>query len=180
MKHLAWLARRRGTVLALGAGTVLIAAALLLHGLAVRPLERRVLALQAQRQAPRDGMLERLGDDLARQDSPRAQLDSFYAYFERDEALTDRLARVHTIARSLGIEIKRADYRLSSQPQRRLDRYQMSVPIQASYPTLRAFVTTVLRELPTLSLEQIQLQRKDVADGAVEAQVSFTFYLARP
>lgn len=179
MNRLTWLLQRRSTQLALWTGVALISVSLALHGLVVKRLEQRVEALQVKRDGPRDAMLERLGDDLARQDSPHAQLTSFYGYFARDEGLTHRLARVHAIARSLGLEIKRAEYRLNSQPERKLDRYQMIVPIEGSYLMVRAFVTAVLAALPTLSLEQVQFQRRDVADGAVDAQISFTFYLAK-
>jgi hypothetical protein len=179
MKRLTWLLRRHGTALALWGGALLIGAGLGLHWLVVRPLGQRVDTLQAQPQGPRDGAVERMGEALDSPESPRARLDGFYRHFERDDRLTDRLGRVHGIARKLGLEIKRADYRLDSQPGRRLDRYQMTVPIQGSYPSIRAFVSAVLRELPTVSLEQIQFQRKEVADGSVDTQISFVFHLAK-
>jgi hypothetical protein len=179
MKRLTWLLRRHGTALALWGGALLIGTALGLHWLLVRPLAERLDTLQAQRQGPRDGTLQRLGDALDSPESPPARLDAFYRHFERDDRLTDRLGRVHGIARKLGLEIKRADYRLDSQPGRKLDRYQMTVPVQGSYPSIRAFVSTVLRELPTVSLEQIQFQRKDVADGTVDTQISFVFHLSK-
>lgn len=179
MNRLAWLFRRHGATIALWAGLLLIAAALALHGLAVRPLQQSLEAVQAQPRGPREGKLERLGDDLARQESPNAQLASFYAYFSTDDRLTDSLAKVYAIARSLGLEMKRADYRLNSQPGRRLDRYQMTVPIQGSYTAIRAFVTAVLRAQPTMALEQVQFQRKDIGEPIVDAQISFTFYLAQ-
>jgi hypothetical protein len=179
VNRLAWLIRRYATTLAVGAGLLLIAAATALHGLAIRPLQHRLDALEARDSGPRDGKLERLGDDLAREDSPHAQLARFHAYFRQDDQLTDSLAKVYAIARSLGLEMKRAEYRLSSQPGRKLDRYQMTVPIQGSYTTIRAFVTTTLRAQPTMALEQVQFQRKDVGDTVVDAQISFTFYLAQ-
>lgn len=179
MKRALWLLRWRGAGLALWAGAVLMAAALGLHWTVVRPLAQRVDALQARAPGPRAGALERMGDALSSPDSTRARLDTFYRHFERDEHLTDRLARVHAIATRLGLEIKRADYRLDSQPGRRLDRYLMTVPVQGSYPATRAFVSAVLRDLPTVSLEQVQFQRKDVAEGSVDAQISFVFHLAK-
>ena len=177
MKRIVWLLRRHGATLALWTGAVLVAAALSLHWLVVRPLTQRVDALQTQREGPRAGALQRMGDALVSTESPRARLDTFYRHFEGDKGLSDRLARVHAIAGKLGLELKRADYRLDSQPGRRLDRYQMTLPVQGPYPLIRAFVSAVLRELPTVSLEQIQFQRKDVADGSVDTQISFIFHL---
>lgn len=179
MKRLLWLLRRRGSYIALWLGLSLCAAALALHGLAVKPLQRRVVELQAQAQAPREGMLAKLGDELAREDDPQTQLAGFYSFFAREDPLVDRLAQVHAVARGLGLEIRRAEYRLNSHADRKLDRYQMVVPIQGHYTTIRRFVTTVLREQPTLSLEQISFQRKGIGESAVDAQVSFTLYLGK-
>jgi hypothetical protein len=179
MNRLVWLLRRRGSSIALWLGMVLSALALALYGLAVQPLQTRLVELQAQTAAPRNGTLARLGDELARENDPQVQLANFYGFFAHEEPLTERLARVHATARRLGLEMKRGDYRLNSQPDRKLDRYQMVLPIQGNYAAIRGFVTTVLREQPTLSLEQIVFQRKDIGEGAVDAQVTFTFYLAK-
>jgi hypothetical protein len=179
VSRLAWMLRRRGQPLALAGGALLIAGALAMHDLVLPPLAQRVKSLQAQRKPPRDGMLERLGDELARADSPRAQLTGFYGHFERDAPLTERLARMHAIAQRLKLEMTRADYKLASVPERRLDRYQMVLPIRGAYPTIRRFIGEVLREMPTLALESIQFQRKEVGDGAVEAQITFVFFIAK-
>jgi hypothetical protein len=179
MKRLVWLLRRHAAALSLAAGALLVAAALGLHWRVVRPLAQQVQALQAATPGPRAGALDRMGEALAGPETARARLDRFYRHFARDERLTERLARVDAIANKLGLEIKRADYRLDSQPGRRLDRYQMTVPMQGSYTAIRAFVGAVLRDLPTVSLEQIQFQRKDVAEGKVDTQISFIFHLAR-
>lgn len=179
MSRLTWCLRRRGTMLALWGGVVLIGAAMALHGLAVRPLQQSLDARPAPSGSPRAGRLDQLADDLAFQDTPRAQLAGFYAYFSTDDRLTDCLAKVYAVARSLGLEMKRAEYRLNSQPGRKLDRYHMTVPMQGNYATIRAFVTAVLRSQPTLALEQVQFQRKDIGEAVVDAQISFTFYLVK-
>jgi hypothetical protein len=179
VNRLVWLLRHRGSSIALWLGIALTAAALALHGLAAQPLHQRLAQLQARSDAPRNGTLARLGDELARDAEPQAQLAGFYGFFAKEEPLTERLARLHATARRLGLEMKRADYRLTAQADRKLDRYQMVVPIQGPYTAIRGFVTTVLREQPTLALEQILFQRKAIGEGAVDAQVTFTFYLAK-
>jgi hypothetical protein len=179
VNRLSWQVRRRAAPIALWTGAALIVGALGVHWFAVRPLEARVEALQSQRKGPREGQLDRLGEELQRRGSTSEQLASFYAYFARDEQLAEQLARVHGIAEGLGLEIKRADYRMSSTPERKLDRYQMVVPVQGSYPVVRSFITAVLRDSPTLSIEQVQFQRKDIAVDAVDTQISFTLYLAK-
>lgn len=179
MNRLLWLLRRHGSNIALWLGIVLSALALALHGLAVQPLQMRLLELQIQSDAPRNATLTRLGDELARDNDPQVQLANFYSFFAKEDSLTDRLARVHATARRFGLDMKRGDYRMNALAERKLDRYQMVLPIQGHYTTIRSFVTTVLREQPTLSLEQIVFQRKGIGEGAVDAQVTFTFYIAK-
>lgn len=177
MNRLLWWLRRHGQPYALAAGLALIAAALAAQWLAVGPLGRQIETAQAQREQ-RDATLERMSDALLRQDAPQARLDQFYGHFAtRGAPLAHGLERVHAIAAAHQLEMKRAEYRLSHPPGQKLDRYRMVVPIQGDYTTLRAFVSAVLHELPTLSLDQIQLQRQDIADGRLDAQITFTFYL---
>jgi hypothetical protein len=179
MSRLAWLLRRRADAIALALAALLIAGALGVHHALVRPLAQRVDTLQAQRQTGREQRVDRLDDALARAASPDARLTAFHAHFAQDPALSERLARLHGIARESGLELEQADYRLVSRPESRLDRYQMVLPLVAPYPRLRAFVAAALREMPTLSLDAIRLQRPDVSDGTAQAQVTFTFFVAR-
>lgn len=177
MKRALWLLRRRGPALALGVGAALLVLGLVLHQLAVQPLATRVQALETQRMPARESMLDRAGDVLARSDSPRTQLTAFYGHFEGEASLTARLARLHTIASGLKLELPRADYKLASAPERRLARYQMVLPVRGRYPVIRRFIGEALREMPTLALESIQFQRKEVGDGTVDALITFVFFV---
>jgi len=183
MNRVLWWLGRRSAALALGVGVVLSVAALMLQEFAVKPMEQRIEAMQHQPQAARNSVRaaahETLGDDLARPDSPRQQLANFYAFFANDERLADRLARVYSIARAHGLEMKRADYRLNHPAQRKLGRYQMTVPLHGSYPAIRAFVTEVQREMPTLAIERITFQRQQVGDSEVDAQISLIFFVVK-
>jgi hypothetical protein len=181
VRRFAWWLHRHARQLALALGISAIAGALALHGLVVRPLSQRVEASQAQRKPPRDGLIERLDGELARsgESAPSAQLAAFYRHFADGVPLAERLARLHRIASGMGLEIKRADYRLSSRAEHKLDRYQMVLPVEGSYPRLRAFIDAALRDMPTLSLDSVTLQRPDAAAGTVQAQVTFTFFMAR-
>jgi hypothetical protein len=179
MSRLAWLLQRRGNTLVLALGVALVALTLIVHHALVRPLAVRVEAQQAERAGGREQRVERLDDALARAASPTSQLAAFHAHFTHDPPLTDRLVRLHGIAAEQGLEIEQAEYRLTQSPDSRLDRYQMVLPLVAPYPKVRAFVGEALREMPTLSLDAIRLQRPDVADGTARAQITFTLFVAR-
>lgn len=179
MNRVIWLLRRRGAQLALWAGIALIGGSLAFNWLGVKPLEERVAALESARSLKREGQHGRLEDELSRPGSPGVQLANFYEYFSRDDSLTDLLAKLHAVAAASELEMKRAEYRMSSLRDRKLDRYQVIVPIRGSYRTIRIFVAGALRELPTMSLDQVQFQRKEIGDDVVDAQISFTFHLSK-
>ncbi len=173
--RLIWWAERRTPQLAAALGLVLIMLALAIHTLLLAPLEQQRLALSAQ--TSRGAATQRGADAAAAAQSPQAQLAGFYAHFQPGVPLPDGLERVHQIATRLGIELSNADYQLTSPPGSKLARYRMNVNLRANYPVLRRFVGTVLRELPTLALDQIGMQRNEIGEAELDVRLGFSFYL---
>jgi hypothetical protein len=179
VKRLLWLLRWRTSRVVLCAGLALLVAAQAFTWTAVKPLEKRLEALERARSVEPKAQLARMDDELARQSSPRHQLASFYGYFARTDNVTEQLSKLYDIAKANGLEMQRAEYRMSSVANRKLKRYQVVIPIQGSYRSMRAFIASALRELPTMSLDHVQFQRKAVGENTVDGQVSFSFHLAR-
>jgi hypothetical protein len=179
LSRVLWLVRRHASGMALGTGLVLMLSALAMQALAIRPLEARLETLERELRGGRQGPVAAAQRALERSDGPRAQLAAFYGHFERGERLTDLLAVLHGVGQHAGLELQRAEYRLSSLPERRLERYQVVLPVRGSYPTIRRFIADVLAELPTVSLDHVQFQRREVGETVVEAQVTLSFHLPR-
>lgn len=179
MKRALWMLRRHASAWALWMGLALVLGSLALQWGAIRPLQAQLEALENATSGKRESHIAGAGQALERPTGPRAQLAAFYGYFDRGDKLTDLLATLHVVGRGAGLEIKRAEYRMSSSPERKLDRYQVLLPIRGSYQAIRAFIATALHELPTLSLDQVQFQRKEVGEPTIDAQVSFSFHLSR-
>ncbi|CAD5369840.1 conserved hypothetical protein [Rubrivivax sp. A210] len=177
MNKALWLLRHHGATLALWGGVALALLALVANALVMQPLQEQLAAL-AEVQA-RSGGTERAADAAARAGTPAQQLADFYAHFDKAPKLTVLLGRLNAVAKASGLELASAEYRLSSSPDQRLQRYQIVIPVTGSYRTIRVFVARALRELPTMSLDLVQLQRKSIADTDVEAQISFTLHLPR-
>jgi uncharacterized small protein (DUF1192 family) len=174
-----WLVRWRAPQLALWIGLALVAASQAFTGVAVRPLEERIALLERDRATRPQTEIQRIDAELERQTSPRQQLASFYGFFTRGQNITEQLAKLYDIAKANGLEMQRAEYRMSSVANRKLDRYQVIVPLQGSYSAIRVFVAAALRELPTMSLDHVQFQRKAVGESTVDGQITFSFHLAR-
>ena len=115
---------------------------------------------------------------LIRASSPGAQLAVFYKFFDREETLTDWLARIYTIGKGVGIEITSADYRLTAMAGR-LDRYQVTVPIKGTSAQIRAFAENLLNDVPIMSLDHVNFRRKGTSEAVVEAEISLSLYLPK-
>lgn len=177
MARLAWWLRRHGGSAALVAGTALALGALALQAWGTRPIESRLDALDRAGGPPARSPAADTVE--SRPGGARMQLARFYRHFEREEPLTDHLAALYALARKTGLALDSAEYRWQRGGDRKFDRYRVVLPLQGSYRSVRVFVAAALREIPTMSVEQVQFRRQDIGDETVEAQVSLTFHLAR-
>jgi hypothetical protein len=151
------------------------AATLFLLGV-LRPLEERGRMLDARlAQAER-----RSGEPAsARPAGAAAKLAAFYAFFDKGEQPAEWLGRLHQIAARSGVELRSADYRMQ-RAAGRLERYEITLPVSATYPQLRAFLRGTLAEIPVLSLDQVAIKRQRASDGQVQAEVRVTLHMVKP
>ena len=57
-----------------------------------------------------------------------------------------------------------------------ITRYRVSFPVTGPYPQVRQFIDAVLVALPAVSISELNIERKTIADGNVEARLRLTFY----
>jgi hypothetical protein len=174
MPRLLWWLRRRGRGAAMVAGVLLALAGAALQMFGTRDLEARLEAIEDSIGVRPAGP----APDL-RTESPRMQLAAFYRHFERPDPVTDHLATLYVLARQSGLVLDAAEYRLQRNTDRKFDRYQVVLPLTGSYGSVRVFVTAALREIPTMSVDQLQFRRQEIGDSQIDAQVSLSFHLAR-
>lgn len=130
-----------------------------------RALETRLLSMQiaAKRAPPRavsgapaSGFIDRL-PDTAVASAVVGQLE--------------QLARAH------GLQLLRGQYAQMPVPGTSLLRWQLSLPIEAEYPNIVAFVATSLQALPTLALDELKLKRDTIETATLDADLRFNLYL---
>ena len=172
----AWVERARRELGALGMlALILIAGAAALHYYGVKPLEakRDLLEERLARQAARD----RASDArLLRDAAPAAKLAAFYRFLQTGEKTTDSLKKISTIARSAGVELASAEYKLQKTDSH-IARYEIALPLSGSYAHIRAFLDKALQDIPVLSLDQISFHRKNAGDANVQADARLTLHL---
>jgi Tfp pilus assembly protein PilO len=157
-------------------GLVLLAVAAVLQVVRVMALERDIDALQTEA-----GNLQqrlRSGQGLGRPNETSAeQLATFYAYFPQGDAAPALLGKIHAAAARNGIVLRSGEYKFDRQPDQKLARYYVTLPVVGSYSQLRKFIAAVLADVPAASIDEIQMRRESIANTSLEARIRLSLYL---
>ena len=76
-----------------------------------------------------------------------------------------------------GIVLEQGKYTFSPAAANRLARYTFEFPVKADYGNIRNFIDKALAAIPALGLDKLHLERKNVGDTLVSAEVGFVIYL---
>lgn len=156
------------------AAIAIVAAAAAFLALVQAPMEQELGTLEASIRASRDEPAARL-----RTATPSSQMNAFYAFFAQPLATHEWLAKLHAIGRASGVELPTADYRLMPTGTR-LTRYQLTLPLNATYSQARAFMANALNEIPVLSVDQASFRRTRAGDPWLEVEIVMTLHLLEP
>ncbi|MNM99435.1 hypothetical protein D3C76_595820 [compost metagenome] len=110
---------------------------------------------------------------------PGKQLDDFRRKLPAQLDATAAIDRIYELAAQERITLARGEYALGTDPKTRLARYQILLPVRGSYPQLRRFMHALVNELPAVVLEDVDLQRKRIADTELTGRIRMTLYLSR-
>ncbi|AYH41984.1 GspMb/PilO family protein [Azoarcus sp. DN11] len=160
-------------------GALLLAAAaagtlsVVLPGLGARERAgQQVLRAQAQAAAARRGEVP---DALP----PARQLDDFYAGLPPQLAATKAIDGLYTAADAEKISLARGEYSLAVEQGSDMARYQILLPVRGTYAQLRRFLDAAIAKVPGLSVEDLDIQRKEVSETELEGRIRMTLYLSR-
>jgi hypothetical protein len=132
--------------------------------------ENRTLAIRA-------AQAEAASRDARKPKSAATEAIDFDRFFKRPERETDWLRKVHDLAGRQGIALNQASYATVAEPDLGLVRYQITLPVQATYPQVRRLVASLLNEIPVLALESVTFERKEPSAPVVDAQLKLTLFL---
>jgi hypothetical protein len=104
-------------------------------------------------------------------------LETFYRFFPPAASAPDLLDKLYSSASRRAIVLDQAEYRLTRERDGKLSRYQITLPVRATYPQLRGFVEDVLAQIPSAALEGIGFRRDAISAESVDAQIRFVVYL---
>ncbi len=136
------------------------------------------LALQASGIAGAQARLAELAADQTRLEARSARpLDGARApvALPPESALPDILRAIAESAKKQGVATESGDYRQSRED--RILRCRLVLPVQASYPQLRAWLAETLNSHPGAALDELNVHRAATAEGVVQGRVQISLYL---
>jgi len=153
---------------------VLLAGAALAHWAVVQPAQQRLAAAHAD-----IARLHALRAAAAPVRSQPVTLVSAQAPL-RGASPPELVRQLVALAEAEQIAVAQSDYQRQDHPAARMLQFQVVQPVRASYPQLRRYIASVLRELPNASLDQVSARRDSVAQGQLEVKLRWSFWIAQP
>jgi hypothetical protein len=108
---------------------------------------------------------------------PEQSPQQFAASLPTREQIPAILGVVLVQATDAGVVLEQGRYTFSPATSNRLARYTFEFPVKASYGNIRTFIDKSLAALPALGLDKLHVERKNVGDTVVSAEVGFVIYL---
>jgi hypothetical protein len=95
---------------------------------------------------------------------------------QRDDAPTV-VGKVFEQAEAAGVELAKGQYEYVPARDGVAARYRMTFPVRTTYPKLREFMDRTLVALPAVAVEGLRVERKNVGDETVEAELKLSAYV---
>lgn len=175
-----WLARVRFGVAypdwagLLAVGLALVA--LVLHGVILPAQEDRLAELEQQvAGVEKSARRLRMRTDAV----ATTQASAGEGRFVAPERLADRLRQLQALLDEAELAVDSIDYRRSGSKDALIERYVVTLPLEASYRVVRGFLARVREQLPGCAIEEVSLQRQRIEDDTLTAQVRLVFFVRR-
>lgn len=138
-----------------------------------------VLARAQQQSSFVVGELERAHKSQNHRSSPPKQAAHSDAPWRNLSAIEtgEAITRMLQLAQAQGLTLQQSDYHQQPLPALQAIQVQITQPVKATYPQLRGYIESVLREVPQASLDHVSARRDTVAQGQLEARLRWTLWL---
>jgi Tfp pilus assembly protein PilO len=109
--------------------------------------------------------------------SPQQQATSFVSKLPTRNNVPEIMATIVSVATASGIKLERGSYEYIATDTDTIARYEMSLPVTGSYPQVKEFVENVLATVPSIALDSMRIERGDIADSVIAADLKFSILL---
>ncbi len=110
-------------------------------------------------------------------------LSEFYQTFPTALSIPDTLSQLNALATKQQLLLNSGDYKLNkiavknNAGTRVLTQYEMVLPVEGSYNKVRAFISSILSNLPSVAIADIQIERESTLSPSVDARLVLIFYV---
>ncbi len=111
--------------------------------------------------------------------APDAEVNDYINTFPSLTTRASKLNELVAIAKQQQLLLNEVTYKTESNVQQPLNRYEVDLSVLASYAEIHIFLSTVLKKMPFVAIESLNLSRTSALEEAVEARIQLTFYFKR-
>jgi hypothetical protein len=158
------------------AGLFLLLVSLGLQLLLVDPLRADIEVLRGELSAQRRKQVQKPDPQ---EDASKRQAAFFSSLPDSSDTL-HAVAVLNRAAKAGAFTLSNGEYRMARQGSDPLMRYQITVPLHADYPHVRAWLVQVMNQLPNAALEEISFKRDDAASPTLDAKLRLTLFMRAP
>lgn len=110
-------------------------------------------------------------------------LSEFYQTFPTALSIPDTLSQLNALASKQQLFLNSGDYKLNKIVGKNniggkvLTQYEMVLPVEGSYSGVRAFMASILSNLPSVAIADMQIKRESTLNPSVDARLVLIFYV---
>lgn len=104
-------------------------------------------------------------------------LKIYYAALPHEEERFAVVKRILLAAERNGVVTQQVDYKLETDAQTRVTRYQMTLPTQGEFARIQAFLVDVLNENRSVTIDSLNIKRESLEQNEVDARVQFSILM---
>lgn len=126
--------------------------------------------------ALRERVMQEAGGATLAPAGPGEELDRFYKFIPPDSEISQALRQVYRISVEQGLQLEQAEYRMATEGQGRLLRYEVAFPVVGTYPHIRLFLRQVSSRVPFAVPDKVNFEYQDPQSGQVRATIRLLMY----
>lgn len=124
----------------------------------------------------REQVMQEAGGATLAPAGPGEELDRFYKVIPSDSEISQALRQVYRISAEQGLQLDQAEYRMATEGQGRLLRYEVAFPVVGTYPQIRLFLRQVSSKVPFAVPDKVNFDYQDPKSGQVRATIRLLLY----
>lgn len=184
-QNLGWLARRLAKMAGLW-GILSIALACtsaLILNTKMANMEQQISLLEASMANQQRPIIDQSVEAIPMvQETSLQTLSEFYQTFPTALSIPDTLSKLNGLAAKQQIVLNSGDYKLNkmvanSNNPKVLTQYEMVLPVEGSYTHVRSFISSILSDLPSVAIADLNIERESTLSPSVDARLVLILYV---